>query len=601
MPLILQLVNLESEQKAFGMIGTSANPAENERVTNLDDIPALITKYTSQLAGSGIGVSPTPIYLRVSRYNSCDLTIIDLPGIARVPLKGQPANVYEQIRGMIETHIKSEEAVILAVMASNVDFATCESVQLARQFDPNGQRTLCIVTKMDLAESYMTNGASLGFLQSRLSRAVQDINLKLGIVCVKCRSQEETERGISWEMSRKAESAFFASHVELGDLWRIQEGTRTSMSSPALNALASNVSLGVGRLATILAGLLEQRIRSTFPRIRQQVDSRLVQDRDALKALPEHVHGAVNARSRYDRICGELITSLTNLIQGDRATARGDTSMHISARFHEQCLRLQSKLNDSLSNFFTVLYAREVDTERSESAGITLPNFVPSIVFTNLIQKEVHKFEEPAKEYMASLHGILQNCIRVLCDSHPHLSSFPPLKSRMLMVCSEFIDDRFGAIRPLMQDLMEMQYDTYSVNPIFLDTVDKLRRECISVAEGKSRGVINVNHLRVPLDPDFLHNVSADTRDVVINVFVFTKMVIGRLVDDLALMVRHHVLRSLRMPFGLSQAMQSWLPQDPEVLVRLFAEPPELATERQRLTRSVAHLEEASKLFATLF
>ena len=68
------------------------------------------------------------------------LTLIDLPGITRIPIGDQPANIEEQITEMIMKFIEKPNTLILAVTPANTDFATSEAVKLARLVDPEGSR-----------------------------------------------------------------------------------------------------------------------------------------------------------------------------------------------------------------------------------------------------------------------------------------------------------------------------------------------------------------------------------------------------------------------------------------------------------------------------
>jgi len=102
-------------------------------------------------AGTGEGVSDTPLTLSVKKNNVPDLTMVDLPGITRVPVNGQPENIYEQISRMIMKYIEPQESIILNVLSATVDFTTCESIRMSRQVDKTGERTLAVVTKADMA------------------------------------------------------------------------------------------------------------------------------------------------------------------------------------------------------------------------------------------------------------------------------------------------------------------------------------------------------------------------------------------------------------------------------------------------------------------
>lgn len=51
----------------------------------------------NELAGEGVGICDDLITLEIMSPDVCDLTLIDLPGIARVPVKGQPEDIGLQV------------------------------------------------------------------------------------------------------------------------------------------------------------------------------------------------------------------------------------------------------------------------------------------------------------------------------------------------------------------------------------------------------------------------------------------------------------------------------------------------------------------------
>jgi predicted GTPase len=114
-----------------------------------EEVEAAVKTATESLAGEEKGVCNKPITLTVCREDLPDLTLVDLPGITRVPVKGQPQDIYRQVVDMIMTQIKPEETVILNVISAVVDWATCESFSLSKEVDPKGTRTLAVVTNAD--------------------------------------------------------------------------------------------------------------------------------------------------------------------------------------------------------------------------------------------------------------------------------------------------------------------------------------------------------------------------------------------------------------------------------------------------------------------
>ena len=67
-----------------------------------------------------------------------NLTLIDLPGMTKVPVGDQPADIEHQIRGMINTYITKESCLILAVTPANMDLANSDALKLAKEADPDG-------------------------------------------------------------------------------------------------------------------------------------------------------------------------------------------------------------------------------------------------------------------------------------------------------------------------------------------------------------------------------------------------------------------------------------------------------------------------------
>lgn len=67
-----------------------------------------------------------------------NLTLIDLPGITKVPVGDQPVDIEHQIRDMIMQFISRESCLILAVTPANTDLANSDALKLAKDVDPQG-------------------------------------------------------------------------------------------------------------------------------------------------------------------------------------------------------------------------------------------------------------------------------------------------------------------------------------------------------------------------------------------------------------------------------------------------------------------------------
>ena len=74
------------------------------------------------------------------------MTLVDLPGIAKVPVGDQPSDIEARIRNMVLEYIRHPTCVILAVSAANHDLVNSDAIELARTVDPEGLRTIGTLT-----------------------------------------------------------------------------------------------------------------------------------------------------------------------------------------------------------------------------------------------------------------------------------------------------------------------------------------------------------------------------------------------------------------------------------------------------------------------
>lgn len=70
------------------------------------------------------------------------MSLIDLPGMTRIPVKGQPDDIAAKLEELIMKYIRNPACIILAVSAANTDLANSDAIALSRSVDPDGLRTI---------------------------------------------------------------------------------------------------------------------------------------------------------------------------------------------------------------------------------------------------------------------------------------------------------------------------------------------------------------------------------------------------------------------------------------------------------------------------
>lgn len=149
-------------------------------------------------------------------------------GLTRVPVGDQPPDIEAQIRDMIMQFISKETCLILAVTPANSDLATSDALNLAKQVDPDGLRTIGVVTKLDLMD------------QGTDAREVLEnkvVPLRRGYVGVVNRSQKDIDGRKDIKAAVAAERKFFLTHPSYRHL---VERMGTPYLQKCLNAQLTN-------------------------------------------------------------------------------------------------------------------------------------------------------------------------------------------------------------------------------------------------------------------------------------------------------------------------------------------------------------------------
>ncbi|TVY34271.1 Protein msp1, mitochondrial, partial [Lachnellula occidentalis] len=217
-PIELTLVNTPDAQAEYGEF-----PALGlGKISDFSSIQRTLTELNLAVPDSEC-VSDDPIQLTISSPYVPDLSLIDLPGYIQVVGHDQPVELKQKIADLCDKYIQPPN-VILAISAADVDLANSTALRSSRRVDPRGERTIGVITKMDLVDA--TRGASI----------LKDPRypLRLGYVGVVSRVPPQStslfKKGsgnISSLISRN-ESAFFNAHpLEFGPSAGVAVGTTT--------------------------------------------------------------------------------------------------------------------------------------------------------------------------------------------------------------------------------------------------------------------------------------------------------------------------------------------------------------------------------------
>ncbi|XP_067884511.1 dynamin-1-like protein isoform X1 [Heterodontus francisci] len=430
-PLVLQLVNVASaedrKQAASGDMGIVAEEwgtflhCKNKIFMDFDEIRQEIESETERMTGNNKGISPEPIHLKIYSPSVLNLTLIDLPGITKVPVGDQPADIEQQIRGMLGTYISNPNSLILAVTAANTDMATSEALKLARDVDPDGRRTLAVITKLDLMDA---GTDAMDVLMGRV------IPVKLGIIGVVNRSQHDINVNKTIADAIQDEQSFLQKkYPSLAN----RNGTRY--------------------LSKTLNRLLMHHIRDCLPELKTRVNVLSAQYQAMLNS---YGHPIEDHNATLLQIITKFATEYCNTIEG---TAKNiETSelcggARICYIFHETFGRTLESI-DPLTGLTTL----DVLTAIRNATGPRPALFVPEVSFELLVKRQIKRLEEPGLRCVELVHEELQRIIQH-CSTYntQELLRFPKLHDAIVEVVTGLLRKRLPVTNEMVHNLVAIE------------------------------------------------------------------------------------------------------------------------------------------------
>jgi dynamin 1-like protein len=414
----------------------------NKRFYNFDDIRSEISNETLRIAGQNKGISRLPINLKIYSDKVLDLTLVDLPGLTKIPIGDQPTDIERQTRNLILEYISKPNCIILAVSPANVDLVNSESLKLARQVDPSGKRTVGILSKLDLMDQG-TN--ALDILKGNI------YPLKLGFIGIVNRSQQDIADNKSMDDSLFAEQQFFLNH-------------------PAYRQISNKC--GTKFLSQTLNKILMNHIRERLPDIKAKLNTLMGQTEQELASYGEIPLG-LESDTKESR--GALVLSLmtkfansfVNLIEGtsmnDISTKELCGGARIYYIYNEVFGAQLASINPTHN-----LSIHDIRTAIRNSTGPRPSLFVPELAFDLLVKPQISLLQSPSHRCVELVYEELMKIVHNVCLSDLALSKlmagsigaelnrFPKLQSKLIEVVSDLLRERLGPTIKYVESLIEI-------------------------------------------------------------------------------------------------------------------------------------------------
>ncbi|WRX32850.1 Dynamin stalk domain - like 10 [Theobroma cacao] len=524
-PLVLMLENRPPNSGDESSEWGEFRHLPGRRFYDFSQIRREIQAETEREAGCNKGVSESQIRLKIYSPNVLNMTLIDLPGITKVPVGDQPSDIEARIRKMLMAYITNENCIILAVSPANSDLATSDALQIAKLADPTGSRTVGVITKLDIMDRG-TNACN--FLLGRV------VPLKLGYVGVVNRCQEDINKNRSIQEALAYEERFFHDH-------------------PVYNGVSDRC--GIPQLANKLNQILEQHIRRDLPHLKAELNSRM---RAVMKELQMQNKEQFYWTFLEDTVMVRTFVSLLLLVkdgEGRGGIGVSDFSAMVDGKSQDMSTK-ELCGGARIRYFFQSMFVKpleEMDPCNSltdediayairNSSGLRNVLFVPEVPFEVLVRRQIAQLSDPCHQCLRIVYDELIK-ISQACESNG-LQRFPSLRRRVNEVVRKFLDAAAKPAESMIGNLIAMEMDYInSSHPSFIG--------------GNKAVELAVQQMRSSQERVDIERVPMSERSQ-LSWTVAAKPVVNGAPNQVNFLVERHNKQASSRPLGGSSSARTW-------------------------------------------
>uniref|UniRef100_L7N1R0 MX dynamin like GTPase 2 n=1 Tax=Myotis lucifugus TaxID=59463 RepID=L7N1R0_MYOLU len=346
-------------------------------------------------------------------------------------------------------YIQRQQTINLVVVPCNVDIATTEALSMAHEVDPDGDRTIGILTKPDLVDK----GA-----EKNVVNVAQNLTyrLKKGYMIVKCRGQQEITDRLSLAEATKKEMMFFQTHPYFRVL--LEEGKAT-----------------VPRLAERLTTELIWHINKSLPLLENQIrESHL----SAVEELRQ-CGGIPNTDADKMFFLVEKIKvfnrNIERLVDGEEVVKEKET-------------RLYNKLREEFKNWVLVLAANsqkvkniiheEVSKYENQYRGKELLGFVNYKTFETIVQQYIQQLVEPA---LSMLQKTVETVRQTFIDTaKTHFGEFSNLNQTARNKIEDIKTKQAETAMNMIHLQFRMEQLVYCQDQIYSEILQRIREQAFN-------------------------------------------------------------------------------------------------------------------------
>jgi len=368
--------------------------------------------------------------------------------MTKIATDGQPLSIVRELEDMTRHYIKGDNVIILAVSPANADIATSEAMRLVKEYDPEGMRTVGVVTKLDLMDA----GTDARELLSN-----EAVYLQNGWFGVVNRSQADINKRINSVEARRKEREWFKSKTEYAGL-----------------------NCGTDVLVTNLTEQLQKAIVRAIPKIQMQIRKSLGTMEAELKTFGEMPPDRATKMHTVLTLLAAFEKAFIKLLEGGPGGGRGGEKVRNI---------LEKTLPDSIHALpFSQTFSLRMVKDAIEVAdGCQAYLIAPEKSMRRLICDGVSLIRPPTEKIVDVIHdalvGMIDQTMEMVGKSNPDITRFSMLRSTIVRISMQSLEKFRDETRAFCIKMVDME-SSYFTASFFRDAQAQANGRALAAKHG---------------------------------------------------------------------------------------------------------------------
>ncbi|CAF4844351.1 unnamed protein product [Rotaria sp. Silwood1] len=420
-----------------------------DNIPNAHDIGQHINHEQNRLTSNRDQISKQVLLLNIQAPWLPNLTLIDLPGIIQVTSKQQDSASVNIIEELIQEYLDKPSTIILAIIQACNDIETSAAIKYAKMFDPDGERTIGVLTKLDLVD----RGAEQKLLEVFDNKRIP---LKHGYLMVKCRTQEDIDNNIELSEALRKEEQFFSKSSKFQSV-PIERRGCPSLARFLTRELVRNIKQSLPHLITDLRGKINN--------IEQQLRHLGIDDYTQLLLTNE-------ARSRYltDKLFAAMQLFRTE-IHGVEEGAQVNNPLYAKRNeLNQQFYKNMHNCKFENTQLIQLIKSAMIATQGPEPSDYILFR-VTKTVCLNYIKAIRVPMEQYLSHMIERTNNVISNVINKVFHMRPNLLN-------QIRLMHETLEQQLKSeCHNELELMLEMEESfVYADNPLYKETLKRIKR-----------------------------------------------------------------------------------------------------------------------------